>query len=376
MSDRPRVLFVDHSGHPGGGQLGLLRYLLQTREISASVVTLGPGNTFDRVRDVGIPVTTISPRDGIGAQFRLAGRLRREIATQRPDVVVANSTRASAVLAVSGFAGSRGVIHMRDDLNPGRNSWAKRAIMGRCVLPRYDGIIANSQWTLSTVPTPVLRSTPSWVAHPVSGIVSRDPDSIPEPHERRPLRLLSLSRLDRWKGIHVALDALKALDDRGMAHDVIMTVAGASHHSSDAYARELKELARRTRVEVNFVGHVADTAPLLEDADVLLCLSTTPEPFGQVVVQGLAAGCVVIATDLGGPAEILSNDAGVLVPAGDSRAVADQIARLADNPTIRLEYATRGVRRARDFVDDLTVRQMDRALLDLLPSPSPRTEEP
>lgn len=368
MSERPRVLFVDHSAEPGGGQLGLLRYLLQTREISASVVTLGPGSTFDALRDIGISVKTISSRDGIAAQFRLARRLRREIVAQRPDAVVSNSTRASAVLAASGFGGSRGVIHMRDDLNPERNSAAKRVFMTRFVLPRYDGIIANSQWTLSTVPAPVLRSKPTRVAHPVSGTVSRDQGTIQRADERRPLRLLSLSRLDRWKGIHVALEALRLLDDRGMTRDVIMTVAGASHHASDAYAQELHELARRTRIEVKFAGHVTNTAPLLEEADVLLCLSTTPEPFGQVVVQGLAAGCVVIATDFGGPAEILSENAGVLVPPEDSRAVADQIERLVDDPTVRRAYATRGLRRAQDFVDDLTVKQMDQALLGFLQS--------
>jgi glycosyltransferase involved in cell wall biosynthesis len=70
--------------------------------------------------------------------------------------------------------------------------------------------------------------------------------------------------------------------------------------------------------------------------DMLVHASTIPEPFGQVILEGMAAGVPVVAADAGGPAELVNHDVnGVLYPMGDQSALAGAMRRLADDPTHR-----------------------------------------
>ena len=83
------------------------------------------------------------------------------------------------------------------------------------------------------------------------------------------------------------------------------------------HAADLGVVAR-----VHFVGHVDDPWAWLVDADLLVHCSRIPEPFGQVVVQGLWSRCAVIATKPGGPAEVITEGHdGLLVPCGDQGAL-------------------------------------------------------
>jgi len=57
--------------------------------------------------------------------------------------------------------------------------------------------------------------------------------------------------------------------------------------------------------------------------------STIPEPFGMVVVEGMAAGLPVIATDIGGPTEVIHDGTdGLLVAPNDPGAIAAAVTRL------------------------------------------------
>nr|AIA91674.1 Glycos_transf_1 [uncultured Paenibacillus sp.] len=88
---------------------------------------------------------------------------------------------------------------------------------------------------------------------------------------------------------------------------VELTVAGGSLFSESGYERELRGRARDARLPVRFLGHVNDVSELLATHDVLVHASTRPEPFGQVVAQGMCAGLATIATDGGGPAELITS---------------------------------------------------------------------
>lgn len=358
------MAFVDHSGEPGGGQLGLLRYLRQTNSIQGHVIQLGPGAVFDELTDRGLTVRKLSRSTSVLAHHMLNRPIAHAITDCAPDLVVANSTRAISVLAANPLTwNGTSVAHLRDDLNPLRNSFAKRVYMSRFALPRFDGLIANSAWTLSTVPKRVLESRPSQIAHPVSGT-----SSVSATEWQRspgPVRLLSLSRLDRWKGIDVLLDALRNLEAEGLQGRFELTIAGSTTHGRAEYLEELRAKASMLKSRVEFVGHVSDPSGLLDSADVLVCASTTPEPFGQVVVQGLSAGLVVVATNRGGPAEILEGGAGVLVEPDDAQALAGGLRELVTDLDRLVDFRGTALERATSFADERTVAMMDSALLKI-----------
>ncbi len=120
--------------------------------------------------------------------------------------------------------------------------------------------------------------------------------------------------------------------------------------SSESMARELG-LADR----VSFRGFAEDVHAELARLDVLVHASTVPEPLGQVVLEGMAAGLPVVAADAGGPAEIIDDGVdGLLYPPGDEAALAERLRRLADDRELRVTPRSgRGGRRA-------TVRAGDR----------------
>ena len=95
---------------------------------------------------------------------------------------------------------------------------------------------------------------------------------------------------------------------------------------------------------VLFAGFVDDIPSLLTDTDVVVHASVIPEPFGQVVLEGMAAGLPVVAAAAGGPLELIAHDVnGLLVPPGDRDALADQLRRLALDRALHAAWAKRQV---------------------------------
>ena len=125
---------------------------------------------------------------------------------------------------------------------------------------------------------------------------------------------VTASRLDTWKGVEVALDAWPGV--RAGRPDAVLAVAGATVAGKEGFADELRRRAAALDGVV-WLGERTDVADLVADADVLMALSTTAEPWGLSVVEALACGVPVVATDLGGHIEILERAA-----AGAGRLVA------------------------------------------------------
>jgi glycosyltransferase involved in cell wall biosynthesis len=110
---------------------------------------------------------------------------------------------------------------------------------------------------------------------------------------------------------------------------------GARHRR---YAERIRRLPGRLGVEdaVVLTGYRPDVAEVMAAADVVVHCSTYPDPFPGVVLQGMALGKSVIASDLGGPREQIQDGvSGVLVRPGDPPALAAAIGSLLRNPERR-----------------------------------------
>ena len=124
------------------------------------------------------------------------------------------------------------------------------------------------------------------------------------------------------------LDAVAPL--RAARPELQVVIAGSPVQDKEAYAAQLATRAR-TMPGVHWVGARADVADLLADLDVFVLPSTQPEPFGLVLVEALASGVPVVATNDGGPVEILDGlgpDAGRLIPPGNPDALASAVCDL------------------------------------------------
>jgi glycosyltransferase involved in cell wall biosynthesis len=138
----------------------------------------------------------------------------------------------------------------------------------------------------------------------------------------------SVGRIDTWKGLDVLFDAVPAMQEAAPALEVV--VAGGTVLDKEEFAGQLA--ARAADLPgVHWLGPRSDVPELLADLDVLVLASTLPEPFGLVVIEALASGVPVVATNAGGPVEILAGagpSAGRLIPPGDAGALAAAVVSL------------------------------------------------
>ncbi len=135
-----------------------------------------------------------------------------------------------------------------------------------------------------------------------------------------------VGRLQPWKGQDRLLDAQALLRERG--HDVhLVIVGGDAYGLSTEYAESLPVLVSRLGLDgaVTLTGQVPDAGPYIEQLDVLVNASD-PEPFGIVLLEGMARGVPVVAVDSGGPAEFIEDGrTGVLARSGEPAALADAL---------------------------------------------------
>lgn len=131
--------------------------------------------------------------------------------------------------------------------------------------------------------------------------------------------------------------------------DVGFVIAGDDTSPRQEYRARLEGLVSELGLEgrVHLTGWLADVAELLPALDVFVS-SSRVEPFGLVMVEAMAAGVAVVATETGGAREIVSDgETGRLVPVQDIEALAKAISALLADEKKRERMGERGRERAR-----------------------------
>jgi glycosyltransferase involved in cell wall biosynthesis len=148
-----------------------------------------------------------------------------------------------------------------------------------------------------------------------------------------------------WKGHEVFLDAAARI---GADRSCRFYVVGGPIYRSRGSQLSLEDLKPRAealglRNRVGFTGHQADPARALRALDVVVHASTRPEPFGRVIVEGMACGRAVVAIQDGGAAELFDDGATALgCPPRDPEALARAIDRLAVDADLRRRLGRAG----------------------------------
>ena len=375
-AEHTQLLFINHTAELGGGEIALFNLVchLDRTRYQPLVMLLADGPLVHRLQAAGINVRVlpISPtigrhsKDQLGLSTLLrlldiwrtgrhAWQLRRIIRECGADLVHTNSLKADVIGGLAGrLAGVPVVWHVRDriadDYLPPIAALTLRWLARW--LPRH--VVANSRATLNT-----LDLNAGTVAY--SGVVLNGDhaDAPPDRKARRPIVGL-VGRIARWKGQHVFVRAAAAVHER--CPTCRFQIIGAALFSDGPYEQEVRDLVRDLGLEhvVEFTGFRSDVRAAMADLDVLVHASTTPEPFGQVIVEGMAAGKPVVATNGGGVTEIVVDDlTGLLVPMGDAEAMAAAIIRLLSDPTMAAAMGSVGRRRVRElFTIEQTVARV------------------
>ena len=155
-------------------------------------------------------------------------------------------------------------------------------------------------------------------------------------------KLLFVGRLHPRKGFAVAVGAFETIAaDRP---DVRLVVAG-----SGAEASAVDRIPASLRDRITMLGAVRneDLPPIHAACDLLLAPNTGGESFGVILVEAMAAGLPVVASDIPGFDEVVTTGTdGLLVPPGDAPALAAAVELLLDDPGTRARLAEAGRRRS------------------------------
>jgi glycosyltransferase involved in cell wall biosynthesis len=343
-----RVVVLDHTAVLSGGELALARALGgvgRDARIHALLATDGPfrrqleatGATVEvlaldeRTRSVrrgSVRPSRLDPR-AVMATARYVVRLAWRLRQLRPDVVHTNSLKAALYGgAAARLAGIPCVWHLRDRIDSSQLPViAVRSVqIAARLLPTV--VVANSDSTLATVRVAVGRVIPS----PLDPSIFAPTRSF---DRSAPLRITVLGRLAPWKGQDLALEAFAAVLKDTPA---TLWIVGAALFGEDDYAASLPKLAEHLGIaaQVRFEGFVDDVAGVLADTDVVVHSSRDPEPFGQVVLEAMGAGCAVLVADQGGPASLVTDGVdGLHYAMGDTDALASALRRVSDDASLR-----------------------------------------
>jgi glycosyltransferase involved in cell wall biosynthesis len=376
-----RVVYVNHTAEVSGAERSLLALVGALPDTVQPRLAAPRGRLSGDAERLGIPTTTITGTTGslrlhplhtpraLADMSAAALQVSRAARRHRCELVHANSIRAGIILALARLSPAATVVHIRDCLPP---SPVTTTTM-RLIAATATTLVANSEYTARSVRAAAPGACLEVVHNPVD-LERWDPARIDRTRARaalgqageRGLLLGVVAQLSPWKGQDTAIEALKLLREEKIdAHLLLIGsakfVARATRFDNESYVARLRKLVTDAGLDdrVSWLGEREDVPELVRALDVLL-LPSWQEPFGRALIEAMALNVPVIATDVGGPAEIIEDGhEGYLVPPRKPEAWAQALRRFAEDPKRGREIGRAGRRRVeREFTLERHVGRM------------------
>ena len=372
--NRKRILFVDHvSKVLGGAEINLVELLglphlrerwdvsvacspgspLETAIAKVSIPrhAFGVSQSLNEMRVVGRRFSPIRAWQGWREVRAATRRLESIIAGSRPDVVISCSNKDDLIAgnAVQ-RSGTPNIWWFNDILSPEFFSWPVRRVFSQRARRQAARVVTVSEFARRSVLAHGLPADRVTTVH--NGIplerYRRSQSTLLREQLRIPTGepLIGLvGRITPWKGQDFFLKLAK--DWAGQGRPGRFLVIGRAFNEDAPFEATLKRFVTTHRLEsrVHFVAFQSDIALTLSQLDLLLHCSTKPEPFGRVIIEGMAVGLPVIAAAAGGVSEIITPgvDAGLAEP-GNADAYLAQMTAILGSAEKRAAWSIAGRR--------------------------------
>jgi glycosyltransferase involved in cell wall biosynthesis len=316
-----KVLHIHRIGGIGGSERHLLTLLPALAERGVDVRFLGlddPSRAPEPFYEaLAVPFARLPAAHDIDP--RLAWQVGRE--TRRADLVHTHLVHAD----VYGALGARRLVstkHNDDPFRAGAFRFVERALARRAskVIAITEAL---ARFQVERVGLPAGKVA---VVHYGLDELPEAWGSNPSDHLRPDARvLLAVCRLERQKGVDVAIRALPTIRARYPQAELVVLGEGAERAA-------LEQLASTLEVPVHLPGRVPDVAAWLRRADLLVHPARW-EGFGLALLEAMLASKPIVATKVSSIPEIVADgQTGLLVAPDDAAALAAAVTRLLDNP--------------------------------------------
>jgi glycosyltransferase involved in cell wall biosynthesis len=370
-----RVLHVDHATVFGGAERSVLELARaqQTMGHDVAVAVGGKGSFSSALTDAGVAWYDMSwpeayitvPRIAspmavlrVVPDFMQAVRsLRRLERGWRPDVVQAHTRKAQLAASLALPSGHVPLVwHIRDDL-PSR--WVLRWLVA-LALRRADHAVALSRWLAQSYLSRHATPRSGRIGIVPSGIDAEALARLPTPWldgDRAPV-VGYVGQIARWKGPHLLVEAAEHLDATAR-----FLVIGSVWFpaAEDEYGRWLERRLAASPAAGRVERRAASSRPedAFEAIDILVHSSLSPEPFGRVLVEAMAARRPIVALRMGSAQELLDDSTATFAAGPDGASIARAIAVLVSDRDLARAIAERAALRSRQFAPDAVARMMD-----------------
>jgi glycosyltransferase involved in cell wall biosynthesis len=331
------VLLIDELEVRGGTENHLLDLLsgLHKGRVAPTVIVLALAGLLPEVAAMGIPTEALRIRHLLGPDgLRTLARLVVSFRRIRPHLVVTYHPGADLIGPLAARAVGARVISCRRDL--GFTRTPKHRLLQRPVNLLVHGMIACSSAVQRVVvdkegfPAERIRVVPNGC--------DMDVYRPTEPKLRRELGITdddvvvgTLSNFGKIKGYDVMVPAALEVVKRWPAARVVFV--GKDEASENEMARWQAE-CRPAGDRIVFAGSRRDVPHVLSSFDIFLQASHS-EGFSNSILQAMACGRPIVATDVGGNRELVDAASGFLVGAGDGAAVVQSLGVFLDDPKRR-----------------------------------------
>ena len=318
-----KILFLDQSGKPGGAELCLIDIAKPYRQ-SSLVGLFADGSFKTLLEENQIPVKVLTRKaiqvrkesslaQGLSSLGQLLPLIATVVQTARTyDLIYANTQKALVVGALASFFSRRPLVyHLHDILSPEHFSKTNRRIAVTLANKFASLVIANSQ--ASQAAFVAAGGRPEIVKIVYNGfeptkyeVKESEVNSIRQKLELDGKFIVGhFSRLAPWKGQHILIEAL-AKSQR----QVTAIFVGDALFGEQDYVKRLHQQVSDLGLEnrVKFLGFRDDIPQLMAACDLVSHTSTSPEPFGRVIVEAMLCGRPIVAAKAGGAIELIDHE--------------------------------------------------------------------
>lgn len=378
MTEKRRLLCFTSSLAGGGAEKHLLRVIgsLNQAMFQTSLAIARKGGVFESSVPAHVHVHALPTGESSSSTLRMVRAvlpLRQTIREVKPDILYSVMDYAN-IVALAAIKGLKyppvTVLSVQNTpsqayLRPG-NRWGRFLVrMMHIMYPRADSIVALSKGVAADLLQYVPGISKQLRVIYNAGVDYQLIDALDEPIEGQlahdiPL-VVACGSLTEQKGFGYLIEAFAQVRQVLPAH---LWILGEGPRRA-----ELEQKIKRLDLldSVQLLGFQPNPYKYMAAAQVFV-LSSLWEGFGNVVVEAMASGAAVVATDCPhGPGEIIIHEeTGLLVPPADPSSLAQTIIRLLSDVELRAKLSNNGRRRSRDFDAQTIASQYESLFLELL----------